>query len=178
MVLARSYQIFLPKKNLCACFTIRINYCKPENHLGREGPREKTKTVLKSEKQWEQPGSMQNWKFQTFLNKNYPTWRSVSIDRFSFQSLTFQFKLSIQITRTTWRPDFQPCFRPMKTRLCDYPLKITNALSCAHPLQGQGKGQDTVGVWWAFKWIFFWQKCKSSHLIARFSTFSIPLLTC
>ena len=41
--------------------------------MGREGRRAKTKTVMKPVKQWEQLGSMQNWKFQTFGNKNPPT---------------------------------------------------------------------------------------------------------
>ena len=34
--------------------------------MGRKGPRAKTKTVLKSVSKWEQFGSMQNLKFQTF----------------------------------------------------------------------------------------------------------------
>ena len=41
--------------------------------MGREGRRAKTKTVLKPVKQWEQLGSMQNWKFESFGNKNPPT---------------------------------------------------------------------------------------------------------
>ena len=34
--------------------------------MGRKGPRAKTKTVLKSVSKWEQFGSLQNLKFQTF----------------------------------------------------------------------------------------------------------------
>ena len=41
--------------------------------MGRKGPRAKTKTVLKSVSKWAQFGSMQNLKFQNFLNKNPPT---------------------------------------------------------------------------------------------------------
>ena len=41
--------------------------------MGREGRRAKTKTVLKPVKQWEQLGSMPNWKFRNFLNKNPPS---------------------------------------------------------------------------------------------------------
>ena len=41
--------------------------------MGREGRRAKTKTVLKPVKQWEQLGSMQNWKFENFGNKNPPS---------------------------------------------------------------------------------------------------------
>ena len=41
--------------------------------MGRKGHRAKTKTVLKLVKQWEQLGSMQNWKFEIFGNKNPPT---------------------------------------------------------------------------------------------------------
>ena len=41
--------------------------------MGRKGPRAKTKTVMKSVSKWAQFGSMQNLKFQTFLNKNPPT---------------------------------------------------------------------------------------------------------
>ena len=40
--------------------------------MGRKGPRAKTKTVLKSVKQWEQHGSMPKSKKLTFLNKNHP----------------------------------------------------------------------------------------------------------
>ena len=40
--------------------------------MGREGPRAKTKTVLKSVSKWAQFGTMQNLKFQTLLNKNHP----------------------------------------------------------------------------------------------------------
>ena len=40
--------------------------------MGRKGHRAKTKTVLKPVKQWEQHGSMQNWKFKIFGNKNPP----------------------------------------------------------------------------------------------------------
>ena len=35
-------------------------------YMGREGRRAKTKTVLKPVKQWEQLGSMPNWKFRNF----------------------------------------------------------------------------------------------------------------
>ena len=41
-------------------------------NMGRKGPRAKTKTVLKSVSQLAQFGTMQNLKFQTFLNKNHP----------------------------------------------------------------------------------------------------------
>ena len=40
--------------------------------MGRKGPKAKTKTVLKSVSKWAQFGSMQNFKFQTLLNKNHP----------------------------------------------------------------------------------------------------------
>ena len=40
--------------------------------MGRKGPRAKTKRVLKSVSKMQQFGSMQNLKFQTFLNKNPP----------------------------------------------------------------------------------------------------------
>ena len=42
-------------------------------HMGRKGPRAKTKIVLKSVSKVEQLGSMPNLKFQTFLNKNPPS---------------------------------------------------------------------------------------------------------
>ena len=41
--------------------------------MGKKRPREKTKTVLKPVKQWDQHGNMQNWISKTFLNKNHPT---------------------------------------------------------------------------------------------------------
>ena len=41
--------------------------------MGREGHKAKTKRVLKPVKQREQLGSMQNWKFESFGNKNPPT---------------------------------------------------------------------------------------------------------
>ena len=40
--------------------------------MGRKGPGAKTKIVLKSVSKMQQLGSMQNLKFQTFLNKNPP----------------------------------------------------------------------------------------------------------
>ena len=40
--------------------------------MGRKGPREKTKTVLKSVRQGAKFGTMQNLKFQTLHNKNPP----------------------------------------------------------------------------------------------------------
>ena len=46
---------------------------KKSTYMGRNGPRAKTKTVLKPVKQWEKLGSMPNLKFKTFLNKNPPT---------------------------------------------------------------------------------------------------------
>ena len=41
-------------------------------HMGRKGPRAKTKSVLKSVSKVQKLGSMPNLKFQTFLNKNHP----------------------------------------------------------------------------------------------------------
>ena len=46
---------------------------KKSTYIGRNGPRAKTKTVIKPVKQWEKLGSMPNLKFKTFLNKNPPT---------------------------------------------------------------------------------------------------------
>ena len=46
---------------------------KKSTYIGRNGPRAKTKTVMKPVKQWEKLGSMPNLKFKTFLNKNPPT---------------------------------------------------------------------------------------------------------
>ena len=40
--------------------------------MGRKVPRTKTKTFLKSVSKMQQIGSMQNLRFQTFLNKNHP----------------------------------------------------------------------------------------------------------
>ena len=59
----------------CCCSWTFPSHCsrKKTTTMGREGPRAKTKIVLKSVKQWEQLGNMHNWKFQTFLNKNHPT---------------------------------------------------------------------------------------------------------
>ena len=45
---------------------------KKSTYIGRNGPRAKTKTVMKPVKQWEKLGSMPNLKFKTFLNKNPP----------------------------------------------------------------------------------------------------------
>ena len=47
---------------------------------GRKGCRAKTKTVLKSVSKWAKFGSMQNLKFQSFLNKNPPNGISVQCD--------------------------------------------------------------------------------------------------
>ena len=47
--------------------------------MGRKGPRAKTKTVLKSVSKMQQLGTMPNFKFQTFLNKNHPT-RACDLD--------------------------------------------------------------------------------------------------
>ena len=38
--------------------------------MGRKGPKAKTKTVLKLVSKMQQLGSMQNFKFETLLNKN------------------------------------------------------------------------------------------------------------
>ena len=50
---------------------------KKSTYIGRNGPRAKTKTVIKPVKQWEKLGSMPNLKFKTFLNKNPPNWPSI-----------------------------------------------------------------------------------------------------
>ena len=45
---------------------------KKTTTMGREGPRAKTKIVLKSASKVDQLGSMHNLRFRTFLNKNPP----------------------------------------------------------------------------------------------------------
>ena len=45
-------------------------------------PKAKTKTVLKSVSKWAQFGTMQNLKFQTFLNENHLTDRVILIGIF------------------------------------------------------------------------------------------------
>ena len=52
-------QVCVKRRNVHLCL-------KKITDMGRKGPRAKTKTVLKSVSKWQQFGSMQNLKFQTF----------------------------------------------------------------------------------------------------------------
>ena len=63
--------------------------------MGRKGPREKTKTVLKTVCKTTQLGNMQNLKNPNFLNKNHPTevgWADSSFDWLKQQSYCIFYK--------------------------------------------------------------------------------------
>ena len=58
---------FIAEKRFFAIFPLILPLQSKKNtYMGREGRRAKTKTVLKPVKQWEQLGSMPNWKFRIF----------------------------------------------------------------------------------------------------------------
>ena len=63
--------------------------------MGKKGPRAKTKTVLKSVSKMQQFGSMQNLRFQTFLNKNPPKLAKDLMDSQDPKDLLFCYDLRV-----------------------------------------------------------------------------------
>ena len=76
---------------------------KKSTYIGRNGPRAKTKTVMKPVKQWEKLGSMPNLKFKTFLNKNPPIITSRYLSgKHAFIHMSIQLLLHNNYTLHQW----------------------------------------------------------------------------